>query len=123
MDAIDEQVAPLDRATAGQKADLKDLKERAYLINVLMAAFPHLFPDGTRPAEISADGTQTSATEDVWSQPETFYGLSQTAATAAYEASQATDLADLRIHAVELRQACDACHMSFMAGQAPPPTK
>lgn len=123
MDAIDEQVAPLDRATAGQKADLTDLKERAYLINILMAAFPHLFPDGTRPAEIPDDGTQTSATDDVWNNSEAFYGLSKSAAAAAYEASQATDIASLRIHATELRQTCDACHMGFMASQASPPAK
>lgn len=124
MDAIDEQIAPLDRATAGQKSDLQDLKDRAYLINVLMAAFPHLFPAGTRPAEIPDGGIQTSATPDVWDNFETFYGLSQTAATAAYEASQAVDVAGLKLHATELRQACDACHMGFMSTQAsPPPTK
>lgn len=123
MDAIDEQIGPLDLAAAGKASDLDSLKSRAYLINTLIAAFPHLFPPGTRPADIPESGIQTSATPAVWDRFDAFYELSQAAAEAAYEASQASDEASLRTHASALRKACDTCHAEFMAAPASPVTK
>jgi cytochrome c556 len=120
MDALEEQVGPVDAASAGKVSNLEDLKSRAYLINTLLAAFPHLFPAGSMPADIPEDGTQTSATPAVWDKFDAFYDLSRTAASAAYDASQAKDEASFRTHAAALRKACDACHAQFMAAPASP---
>ncbi|MCP8936920.1 cytochrome c [Alsobacter sp. SYSU M60028] len=120
MDAIEEQVAPVDLAAAGAKADLQAVKDRAYLINTLLSAFPHLFPPGTRPSDVPDGGVTTNATPALWDKFDAFYQLSRTAASEALEASQAGDASAFATHATALRKACDACHADYMVIQSNP---
>jgi cytochrome c556 len=111
----------VDLASAGKASDLKDLKARAYAMNTLLAAFPHLFPAETKPN--STPGmAETSAKPDVWEHFDDFYDLSKAAATAAFDASQANDMASFRTHAVDLRKTCDSCHAKYMASAANQPS-
>ncbi|MEJ1160577.1 cytochrome c [Prosthecomicrobium sp. N25] len=120
MDAVEERVTALDGLAAGGTGPLKDLTERAYLISTLIAAFPHLFPDGTRPDQIGPDGTATNALPSVWARYDAFYDLARTASAAALEASQAKDQAGVAKGARALRQACDGCHAGFMGSTGQP---
>ena len=116
MDAIEEQMMPIDVASARNDGRLPDLKNRAYMINVLMSAFPHLFAAETKPVEGGADpGYDTKALMTLWTRFDAFYEASQKAATIALDASQASDMGSFRSIAQKLRASCDSCHADFMA--------
>jgi cytochrome c556 len=124
MDAVEAEMTPIDLALGGRSVPLADLKSHAYMINTLLTAFPHLFPPETKPVP-APDGSPgaTAATQAVWDDFEAFYTLSQDAATAAFDASQAGDLAAFSEPAKRLRAGCDSCHATYMriADPAPPP--
>ena len=114
MDAIESEMTPIDLAVGGRQMPLADLKARAYMINTLLTAFPHLFPPETKPVT-APDGTPgaTSATMAVWDDFDKFYDGAQDAAAAAFDASQAADFAQFQAPAARLRAACDACHKQY----------
>lgn len=121
MAGIDQEMGPIDRTTAGQDLKLTDLQSRAYMINTLLAAFPHLFPPQTKPVA-SLDGTPSAsaAKPAIWQDFDDFYGKAQAAATIAYDASQAGSLDQFRELAKKLRGACDGCHARYMRVDEPP---
>ncbi len=120
MAAIEEQMMPIDVASVRADGRLPDLKNRAYMINVLMSAFPHLFPPETIPVEGGADpGYDTKALMTLWTRFDAFYEASQKAATIALDASQAPDMSSFRDLAQKLRTSCDSCHADFMAATDP----
>jgi len=120
MAAIEEQMMSIDVASARNDGRLPDLKNRAYMINVLMSAIPHLFAAETKPVESGADpGYDTRALMALWTRFDAFYEASQTAATIALDASQASDMSSFRDLAQKLRAACDSCHADFMASTDP----
>lgn len=120
MDAIEEQMMPLEVVAARKDPPLPELKNRAYLISVLMTAFPHLFFQETRPGEGQADpSSETKALPGVWTSFDAFYDASQMAANIALDASQAANLSHFRNLAQKLRAACDSCHADYMAATDP----
>ena len=115
MEAIEAEMMPIDVAVGGREMPLKSLQDHAYLINTLMAAFPHLFPPKTGPDAKQDDWpAPTNALPAVWAQFDAFYDLSQKAAAQALAASQAGDLAALKAAGKDLRGSCDACHATYM---------
>lgn len=115
MEAIEAEMMPIDVAVGGRELPLKSLQDHAYLINTLMAAFPHLFPPKTGPdAKMDDWPAPTNALPSVWGRFDAFYDLSQKAATQALTASQAGDLAAFRAAGKDLRGSCDACHATYM---------
>lgn len=115
MEAIEAEMMAVDVAVGGRDLPLQSLKEHAYLINTLMAAFPHLFPPTTGPdAKMDDWPAPTSALPSVWSRFDAFYDLAQTAAGQALAASQAGDMAAFRDAGKALRGSCDACHATYM---------
>ncbi|MFO1185804.1 MAG: cytochrome c [Bauldia sp.] len=106
MDAVETEMGVIE----GGKADLANLKNRAYSINTLLSAFPHLFPPETKPGP----DVSTSATPAVWQDFEKFYDKVQNAANVAFDASQAEDAAKFGAAAKSLRAACDTCHETYM---------
>jgi cytochrome c556 len=122
MDAIDEEMQPIDLAGAGRDTPLDDLKAHATRISNMMPAFGHLFPPQTKPGT-PADGSAspTTATTAIWERFDDFYMLVQAAAMAAYDASQAADLKEFHQHGAKLRALCDGCHAQYMKVEQPPP--
>jgi cytochrome c556 len=116
MDAVEEQRMPSDAAIGGKAEPLPALKNRAFLISTLIAAFPHLFPPQTKPSEIE----NTTATPAVWSEFETFYKAAQDASQVALETGQAKDMETFKARAEKLRAACDSCHAKYMLVPDPP---
>lgn len=110
MDGIESEMGVIEGWIGGGKGDLANLKDRAYSINTLLSAFPHLFPPETKPGP----DTGTSATPAVWQDFEKFYDKVQAAAGVAFDASQATDAAKFTAAAKGLRAACDTCHETYM---------
>lgn len=113
MDGIDTEMQGIDRAVGGADLPLADLKERAYRINTMLTAFPHLFPPETKPST-SPDAPATNALPAVWEKFDSFYDENAAAASTAFDASQAKDLAQMRMLGKDLRAACDACHQTYM---------
>jgi len=110
MDGVDTEMGVLEG-----KIDLAGLKDRAYRINTLLSAFPHLFPPETKPtADLS-----TAATPAVWQDFDGFYDKVQAAAGIAFDASQAGDSAKLTASIKSLRTACDSCHEVYMHAATP----
>ena len=120
MDALEEQMMAIEVALARNEGRLPELKNRAYLMNVLMSAFPHLFPPETKGRADGEDpGYETGALMTVWTRFDLFYEASQKAATIALDASQAPDMSSFRELGQKLRGSCDSCHSVFMASAEP----
>jgi cytochrome c556 len=116
MAGIEEEMQPID--LAGDKdIPLDDLKSNAYRINIMLAAFPHLFPPQTKPGP---DTFSTAAAPEIWQDFEAFYTQADAAAKVAYDASQATAIEQFRDNAKKLRAACDGCHGKYMKVDPPP---
>jgi cytochrome c556 len=120
MDGIETEMMVIEIGLEGNAPPFDDLKARADRISTLLTAFPHLFPPQTKPG-VSADGSpvNTTATPAVWQSFDAFYGIAKDAATAAYDASQASTADQFREQAKKLRGACDGCHAQFMHVETP----
>jgi cytochrome c556 len=122
MDGIEAEMMVIELGLQGSAPQLDDLKARSDRISTLLTAFPHLFPPQTKPG-VSADGSpiNTTATLAIWQDFDAFYGIAKSAATTAYDASQAGTAQQFREHAKMLRGACDGCHAQFMHVEPPSP--
>jgi len=120
MSGIEEDMQPVDLAAGGKDSALDELKANAYRINIMLAAFPHLFPPQTRPST-GPDALSTAAAPEIWQEFDAFYSQSEAAAKAAYDASQASTIEQFRERAGKLRAACDGCHGKYMKVQSPTP--
>src|SRR5262245_40842784 len=49
MSGIEEEMQPIDIVAGGKDLPLDEVKSNAYRINIMLAAFPHLFPPQTKP--------------------------------------------------------------------------
>ncbi|NDA46947.1 MAG: cytochrome c [Alphaproteobacteria bacterium] len=115
MDSVEEQMMAIEVALEGKDPKIVELQNRAYLMNILFSAFPHLFPPQTQPPKGSKDpGYQTNATAKLWQDFERFYQDVQNAAAVTLAASQAKDMPNFKDQIQKLRKGCDACHAEFM---------
>ena len=115
MDAIEDQMMPIQTEVGGKDLSLDGLKANAYMINTLISAFPHLFPAQTKPPVGKADpGYQTMALPKLWQDYAGFYKMSQAAAGIALDGSQASSLAAFREQGAKLQASCDGCHAKYM---------
>lgn len=121
MDSIESEMMDIEIALESRPAQYDDLKARADRISTMLTAFPHLFPPQTKPG-VAADGTpiNTTATLTLWQNFDAFYDLAKSAATAAYDGSQAGTADQFRENVKKLRVACDGCHAQYM--KVPPPS-
>jgi cytochrome c556 len=117
MSGIEEEMQPIDVVAGGKDLPLDEVKSNAYRINIMLAAFPHLFPPQTKPGP---DEYSTAAAPEIWQDFEAFYSQSDAAAKVAYDASQATAIDQFRDNAKKLRAACDGCHGKYMKVEPPP---
>ena len=117
MSGIEEEMQPIDLVAGGKDFPLDEVKSNAYRINIMLAAFPHLFPPETKPGP---DEFSTAAAPEIWQDFEAFYGQVDAAAKVAYDASQATAIGPFRESAKKLRAACDSCHGKYMKVESPP---
>ena len=115
MSAIEAEMMEIDGVVLGKPARLEVITGRAYAINTMMTAFPHLFAPQTRPDAASTDWpSPTSALPAVWETFPAFYDLVQASAAIAFDASQAGDIDTFRARGAALRAACDSCHATYM---------
>jgi len=122
MDGIEDEMMAIETGPSGKELALGELKAHASRISVLLTAFPHLFPPQTKPVVSSAGSPSTTAASiKIWENFDDFYGQTQAGATAAYDASGASNLDDFREHAKQLRAACDGCHAQYMQVEGPKP--
>jgi len=119
MAGIEDEMRSIDLAAGGRDFPLDELKANAYRINVMMAAFPLLFPPQTKPSA-EPNAVPTSAAPEIWQDFEAFYGQSEAAAEVAFAASQAGGMDQFRELAGKLRAACDGCHAKYMRVEPPP---
>ena len=118
MDTLSSKMDVLEAATAGTaKIDLAGANEQADIVSVLLMAFPHLFPAATNQWKPNVDkdpGTDTFAAPEVWTKFGDFYSQATAASKIAFDASRATEEAELRAAVAKLRIACDGCHATYM---------
>ena len=119
MSGIEEDMQAVDLAAGGKDLPLDELKANAYRINIMLVAFPHLFPPQTKPST-APDAPSTAAAPEIWQEFDAFYGQVDAAATVALEASQATAIDQFRESAKKLRAGCDGCHGKSMKVDPPP---
>jgi cytochrome c556 len=121
MDSIESEMMDIEIGLEGRAPQFDDLKARADRISTMLTAFPHLFPPQTKPG-VAVDGSpiNTTATLELWENFDAFYRLAKSAATAAYDGSQAGTADQFRDHVKKLRVACDGCHAQYM--KVPPPS-
>ncbi len=118
MDALSSKMDAIETATSStKKIDLPAANEQADIISVLLMAFPHMFPAATNQWKPNVDkdpGTDTFAAPEVWTKYADFYKQAAAAAKLAYNASRATEEAEFRAAAAQLRTACDGCHATYL---------
>jgi cytochrome c556 len=118
MDTLSSKMDAIEAATASTgKIDLAAANEQADTVSVLLMAFPHLFPAATNQWKPNVDkdpGTDTFAAPEVWTKYADFYKQATEASKLAYDASRATQEAELRAVVAKLRAACDGCHATYM---------
>jgi len=120
MEGMEEDMMVVELSVEGKDFKLPDLQGRAYSMNRLLTAFPHLFPPQTKPP---TDGSPspTSASPAVWENFDDFYAKVMAAAMTAFEAGQAEDGNKFKEKVKELRAQCDSCHAQYMKVEAPSP--
>ena len=119
MEGLEEEMMAVE-LTADKDFKLPDMQTRAYNMNRLLTAFPHLFPPQTKPPTDGSSST-TSASPAVWESFDDFYGKVMAAAMTAFEAGQAEDADKFKEKAKLLRAQCDGCHAQYMKVEAPSP--
>jgi len=122
MDGVESEMMEIEIGLEGSAPPFNDLKARADRLSTLLTVFPHLFPPQTKPGT-AADGSpiNTTATPAIWQDFDAFYGIAKEAATAAYDASQASTADQFREQVKKLRSGCDGCHAQYMHVEAPTP--
>jgi cytochrome c556 len=120
MEGMEEDMMVVELTVEGKDFKLPDLQARAYNMNRLLTAFPHLFPPQTRPP---TDGSPspTAASPAVWENFDDFYGKVMASAMTAFEAGQAEDADKFKEKVKVLRAQCDTCHAQYMKVEAPSP--
>jgi len=121
MGSVDGNMNELESITgSGRPIDLRDAREHADHISVLLLAFPHMFPPLTNqwtPGAARDAATDTFAAPEIWTSFADFYRLANEAADIAFKASRATTEAELRTRVRELDRACDGCHAKYQKNQ------
>jgi cytochrome c556 len=116
MGAISENMDDLDVMVETNKIDVAHGAMHADAISVLLLAFPHLFPPASNEWKAGVDkdpGTDTFASPDVWTRYADFYKRNSDASKSAYNASRARNADEFKKYAIELRAACDGCHLAY----------
>jgi cytochrome c556 len=117
MGAIGNNMDEIDGMLETGNIDIPHASEHADTISIMMMAFPHMFPPASnewKPNVQRDPGTDTFAAPEVWTRFTEFYQQAQAAAKAAYAVSRAQTPDEFKKFGTELRQACDACHATFM---------
>ena len=63
---------------------------------------------------VGGDSGNKSAAPEVWTKFGDFYSQATAASKIAFDASRATEEAELRAAVAKLRTACDGCHATYM---------
>jgi cytochrome c556 len=118
MGAIDANMDEIETMLAPEgKLDLKDAREHADTISIMLMSFPHLFSPRTNQWRAGAErdpATDTFASPDLWSNFTVFYERASAASKIAFDASRARRADDFRPLIGQLRAACNACHAAYM---------
>lgn len=114
MIEIERLMRPLDSFTAGQPAELADLRSAATTIAPMLLVTPHLFPPTTNLYDPAAEEPATLAMPAIWQNFAAFAALATASAAAATTAAEKTDAEELRAAARTLRATCDACHAPYL---------
>jgi cytochrome c556 len=117
MGAIGNNMDEIDTMLETGKIDIPHASEHADTISIMMMAFPHLFPPASNEWKADAQrdpGVDTFSAPEIWTRFTEFYQLAQAASKAAYAVSRAQTADEFNKFGTELRQACDACHATFM---------
>src|SRR5262249_1661630 len=117
MGTVGDNMDEIDSAVASGDIDLQHLAGHADGISVALLVFPHLFPPASNEWKEGATrdpGADTFASPEVWTRFADFYKMASEASKLAYDASRARSKDDFKKAGIALRQACDACHVTFM---------
>ena len=118
MGAIDMNMDEIETMLAPEgKLDLKDAREHADNISIMLMSFPHLFAPRTNQWKAGAErdpATDTFASPDVWAKFADFYQRASAASKLAFDASRAKRADDFRPLIAQLRAACNGCHAAYM---------
>ena len=121
MDTVNNNMDELEGMIAsGKDLDLKEAREHADTISVMLMAFPHLFPPATNQwnPDVTRDpGSDTYAAPTIWTAFADFYGKATNASKLAYRASRAKTEEEFKGFVTELRGACDGCHAAYQKGE------
>lgn len=119
MAELQRLMAPLDALVAGEGGDRAAQKSAAKTIAQTLMDMPQLFPPTTNLYDPSATTPVTVALPSVWQEFAEFSALNAAASEAAARFAALDDEAEVGAAALSLREACDACHASFMRRYEP----
>jgi len=114
MIEIERLLQPIDSFTAGQPAELADLRSAATTIAPMLLVTPHLFPPTTNLYDSSAEQPATLAMPAIWQNFAAFAALATASSAAAATLADTADAEELRAAARALRATCDACHAPYL---------
>jgi cytochrome c556 len=117
MNAMCDKMMEIENMVAFKKIDIAAAQAKADAISVMLLAFPHLFPASSNQWKPDADRdpvADTFAAPELWTGFADFYRQAAAAAQTAHALSRADTIDDLKMHARELRIACDTCHALYL---------
>jgi cytochrome c556 len=113
-------IMPIDAFTIGAPADPDVLRENARAIEAMLLSLPHLFPPTTNRYDPTVLESATVALPAIWQNFDAFLAQAEAAEMAAAALLATADDDSLRVAAMRLRAACDACHAAYMKPYTPP---
>lgn len=120
MSSVGDNMDELEDMILTGRIDMGEVHEHAEIVSTMLLVFPHVFPPATNQWKTGAErdaATDTFAAPDVWSNFADFYKRATEASDIAFKASRARTEDDVRTTVAALRQACDACHATYLKPQ------
>jgi len=117
MNSMCDKMMEIENMIAFVGINLNRVHAHGDAISVMLMALPHLFPPSSNQWKPDADRdpvTDTFASPDLWTAFPDFYRQAAAASRSAHAMSRADGIDDVKMHARELRIACDSCHALYL---------
>ena len=119
MVELEELMKPIDTYTVDDTISPKTITANAKTISAMLLAVPHLFPPTTNLYNPKAEQPVTLALPRIWKEFPSFYAMASAASSSADTLAYTTGPDALHTGALNLREACEACHDLFLLPYEP----
>ena len=113
MVKLEDLMKPIDTYTVDNTISPDIITANAKTISAILLAVPHLFPPTTNLYDPRVKQPVTLALPGIWEQFPAFYEMASATSRMADKLAHTTGADALHTGAMDLREACEACHETF----------